>query len=407
MSLDLLRNLVTAAIIALMLAGCGGGGGNDDDGDSDPPVPSRGFYMGFTPFPYNADPATISQVVDDVYAKLGTDADMVLHHLEEGIPWNAALADDLLTPASVTFPYTDHIKTDWDTRNAKTPATHKKYVAVTPINLARDELAPWRDTANELPLQAPFDTHSANGDFNAPDVKTAYLNYCLRVIEYLDPDYLAIGIEVNLLRRNTDAATWAKYLELHEHVYTNLKAQHPDLPIFVSVVPVEMLDGYVDPPAEFSGDPAGYRTTQLAALDELLMHSDYYAVSLYPFLTAYFASDFPADMFDQIFALSTKPAVIAETGMIAEDMTVFSILFEGSQGKQDSYMQSMLAAADANGLIFVNWFVLQDYDLLCDFFGGCVGTDRIWRDAGVYDGSGNTRPSHDTWKSWLEKEKDR
>ena len=291
--------------------------------------------------------------------------------------------------------------------NAKTPATHKKYVAVTPINLARDELAPWRDTANELPLPAPFDTHSANGDFNAPDVKTAYLNYCLRVIEYLDPDYLAIGIEVNLLRRNTDAATWAKYLELHEHVYTNLKAQHPDLPIFVSVVPVEMLDGYVDPPAEFSGDLAGYRSTQLAALDELLMHSDYYAVSLYPFLTAYFARDFPADMFDQIFALSTKPAVIAETGMIAEDMTVFSILFEGNQGKQDSYMQSMLAAADANGLIFVNWFVLQDYDLLCDFFGGCVGTDRIWRDAGVYDGSGNTRPSHDTWKSWLEKEKDR
>ncbi|MFZ9037747.1 MAG: hypothetical protein ACO3DT_06735 [Gammaproteobacteria bacterium] len=88
-------------------------------------------------------------------------------------------------------------------------------------------------------------------------------------------------------------------------------------------------------------------------------------------------------------------------------MTVFSISFEGSQGKQDSYMQSMLAAADANGLLFVNWFVLQDYDLLCAFFGGCVGTDRIWRDAGVYDGCGNTRPSHDTLKSCLEKEKDR
>lgn len=403
MPIDLLRNLIASAAIALMVGGCGGGGssGNDDTADSDPPA--RGFYMGFTPFPYNADPVTIAQVVDDVYDKLGTDADMVLHHLEEGIPWNAALADDLLTPAAVAFPYTNHIKTDWDTRNAKTPATHKKYVAVTPINLARDDLAPWRDTANEQPLQAPFDTHSANGDFNAADVKTAYLNYCLRVIEYLEPDYLAIGIEVNLLRRLTDAATWAKYLELHQHVYDGLKAQHPDLPIFVSIVPVEMLDGYVDPPAEFAGDAAGYRASQLAALDALLMHSDYYAVSLYPFITAYFASAFPADMFDRIFALSSKPAVIAETGMIAEDMNVFMIDFEGTQGKQDGYMQSMLAAADEHGLLFVNWFVLQDYDLLCSFFGGCAGTDRLWRDAGVYDGGGNPRPSHATWKSWLER----
>jgi len=45
--------------------------------------------------------------------------------------------------------------------------------------------------------------------------------------------------------------------------------------------------------------------------------------------------------------------------------------------------------------------VLQDYDLLCDFIGGCAGTDRLWRDTGVYDGNGNTRPSYDTWKSYL------
>lgn len=393
-----IRNIIIAAIVTITAAGCGGGGGSGDD---DSPAVSRGFYMGFTPFPYDADPATAAQVLADVYTKLGSDADMVLHHLEEGIPWNAALADDLLTPASVTFPYTSHIQGDWDIRNANTPATHRKYVAITPISLSRDTLAPWRDTANAQALQAPFDTHAANGDFNHADVKTAYLNYALRVIEYLEPDYLAIGIEVNLLRRLTDAATWAKYLELHAHVYTSLKALHPDLPIFASVVPVEMLDGYVDPPAEFSGDPAGFQASQLVALAEILNFSDYYAISLYPFMTAYFASDLPADMFDQIFALSSKPTVIAETGMIAEDMIVASIAFESDATKQNDYMASLLNAADENGLLFVNWFVLQDYDLLCAYFGGCTGTDRLWRDSGVYDGSGNTRPSHATWKSYL------
>ncbi len=188
---------------------------------------------------------------------------------------------------------------------------------------------------------------------------------------------------------------------MHEYVYQNLKARHANLPIFASVSPVEMLSGYGDPPAEFSGDSAGYRTSQLTALNDLLASSDFYAISLYPFLTAYFASDFPSDMFSQIFALSTKPTVIAETGMLAEDMTAFAIPFEGSASKQNSYMRSMLAAADANDLLFVNWFVLQDYDLLCDFFGGCSDEDGLWRDTGVYDGAGNRRPSYDSWKSYL------
>ncbi|MDJ0833144.1 MAG: hypothetical protein QNJ69_06445 [Gammaproteobacteria bacterium] len=401
MSFAFTRNLLTTTAIAFALLGCGGNGSSDNDDNAG--GPSRSFYMGFTPFPYDADPATLLTVVDDVYAKLNNDADMVLHHLEEGIPWNAALADDLLTPASVSFPYSNHIEIDWETRKAKTPASHKKYIAITPINLGRNSLAPWRDTANEQDLQAPFAGHAASGDFNAPDVKNAYLNYCLRVIEFFEPDYLAIGIEVNLLRRNTNAATWANYLELNQHVYSNLKAQHPDLPIFVSVSPVEMLSGYVDPPAKFAGDPAGYRSTQLTALNDLLMHSDYYAISLYPFLTAYFASDFPAEMFADMFALSSKPTVIAETGMLAENMTAFAIPFESSIGKQDDYIASMLAAANDNNLLFVNWFVLQDYDRLCDYFGGCSDEDGLWRDTGVYDGDGNSRPSYTTWKSFLDR----
>ena len=399
MSLYSQRNFFFAIVITVILAACGSSGSRDSDNST----ATRSFFMGFTPFPYDADPTTLIQVVDDVYARLATDADMVLHHLEEGIPWNAALSDDMMTAASVTFPYTDHIKLDWDTRNAKTPSSHKKYVAITPLNLGRDSLAPRRDTANEQDLLPPFDTYAANGDLNADDVKTAYLNYSRRVIEYFNPDYLAIGIEVNLLRRHTDAATWAKYADLNQYVYTQLKTEHPDLPIFVSVSAVEMLSGYVDPPAEFSGDAAAYQATQLAIFDDLLLHSDYYAISLYPFLTAYFASDFPSDMFSEIFSLSGKPTVIAETGMLAEDMLAFSIPFDGSPGKQDDYMQSLLAAADDNDLLLVNWFVLQDYDLLCDFFGGCSDEDGLWRDTGVYDGSGNPRPSYASWKFYLDR----
>ncbi|GMR20999.1 MAG: hypothetical protein BMS9Abin36_1597 [Gammaproteobacteria bacterium] len=51
------------------------------------------LFYGFTPFSYDVDPLTISAVVDDVYARLAGDADLVAHHFDAGVPWNAALAD--------------------------------------------------------------------------------------------------------------------------------------------------------------------------------------------------------------------------------------------------------------------------------------------------------------------------
>ena len=94
MLLNLIRAIFTATVVATLLLGCG----SDDNSDQD--TESRSFLMGFTPFPYDADPATLLTVVDDVYAKLDNDADMVLHHLEEGIPWNAALAGVLVLRVS-------------------------------------------------------------------------------------------------------------------------------------------------------------------------------------------------------------------------------------------------------------------------------------------------------------------
>ena len=68
---------------------------------------------------------------------------------------------------------------------------------MTPSNLARDGLALLRDSADDMPLVAPFDTYAANGDFDHVDVRTAYLNYGKRVIQYFDPDYFAISRDLN------------------------------------------------------------------------------------------------------------------------------------------------------------------------------------------------------------------
>lgn len=382
----------TILLIAFSLLSACGGGGRDDTPAAT--TPTRSFAMGFTPFPYNVDPLTIDAVVDDIYARLADDADLVAHHFDNGIPWNAALVD--------SYPYVSNIMDDWALRKSKTPTGHRVYVSVTPINLARNGLALWRDSADDMPLVNPFDTHAANGDFDHVDVRTAYLNYCKRVIEYFDPDDFAIGIEVNLLRKNTDSATWLNYKALNDFVYAELKTLYPDLPIFVSVSPVEMVEGYpLGVPAEFSGDAAGYAASQRTALADALASSDYYAISLYPYLTAFYNTPYPADFLDTLFALSSKPLAIAETGMLAESLTAFSLNFTGSGTLQDDYLADLLAHADVRDAEFITWFVLQDYDALCVYIGGCSDTDVLWRDTGLYDGFGNIRPAYTRWTGEL------
>lgn len=377
-------------LILACLGACGsdGGGGNTS-------TPTRSFAMGFTPFPYDysTDPTTAAMIIDNVYTDLANNTDLVAHHFDNGIPWNDALND--------TYPYDAHIMNDWQTRRDKTPPDDKIYVAITPINSDRNGLAMLRDTADDMTPTSPFDGYATAGAFNNSNVETAYLNYCKRIIAYFNPDYLAIGIEVNLLRKNTDAATWAKYVELNHYVYTQLKALYPTLPIFVSVSPVEAIQGYVGPSAEFSGDPAGYAASQLSAINDVLADSDDYAISLYPYMTIFYNSAIPSNMLDTLFALSNKPIVIAETGMLAKNVDAFSLTFTGSDTGQNDYLTQLLQKANDYHAQFINWFIQQDYDQLCVSLGGCTDAQNMWRNTGVYDGTGTPRTSYTTWQQWL------
>ena len=386
-------------LILIFLGACGSGGGGDSTATA---TPTRSFAMGFTPFPYDysADPTLAATILDNVYTDLANNTDMVAHHFDNGIPWTDALNDN--------YPYNAHIMSDWQTRRDKTPPGSKIYVAITPINSDRTGLAKLRDTADDMPLTTPFDGYASTGDFNSMDVKTAYLNYCKHVIAFFNPDYLAIGIEVNLLRKNTDATTWANYVELNHYVYTQLKALYPTLPIIVSVSPVEAIAGYVGPSAEFSSaaDPAAaYAASQVSAINDVLVDSDDYAISLYPYMTVFYNSAFPNDMLDKLFALSNKPIVIAETGMLAKDITITvgssTLTFTGSDTAQNDYLTRLLQKANDYHVQFVNWFIQEDYDQLCVAVGGCTDTQNLWRNTGLYDGTGTPRSSFTTWTQWL------
>jgi hypothetical protein len=367
--------LVLGSLLAASLA-CGG----PDLSPITPPASGepRSYYLGFTPFPHDLS----IEAVNFAYEKISSDADIIAHHFDNGVPWPEALAGEA---------YSENIRNDWEFRKANTPPGHKIYLAITPINLWRDGLAPYRGEEDDMPLPPPWDTYA----FDHPDVMQAYLNYAVEAVEFFDPDYLAIGIESNLLV-NSGPDLWPAYLRLHQHVYSELKARYPDLPVFASILGVALLEGYRD-----EDDPRAH----LAALAELEAYSDLFAVSLYPYLTRYLAEELPADFWDELFGISDKPIAITETGFPAQAFAVLDgqVSVEGSPEKQAAFIQRLLAEAQQREFVFVINFILRDYDQLYeDLDEDMRALGILWRDTGLYDEDGRGRPALEIWRAALQ-----
>lgn len=220
------------------------------------------------------------------------------------------------------------------------------------------------------------------------------MNHVINAVEFFQPDYLAIGIEINLLYDHKPSE-WDAFMTLHQETYTALKAKYPDLPIFASVLGIALLDGFRD---------EGNSTQHRLLLDDIMEYSDYYAISFYPYLTRYLTTSLPDSMWDNLFSLSAKPIAITETGYPAQAFSVANgtIPFDGTPEKQDMYISRLLQEADERDFEFVINFVVRDYDALYEWMNGC-DLEILWRDTGLYAEDGNPRPALSMWKAWLAK----
>ena len=335
---------------------------------------TRAFRMGFTPFPYDIT----AEAVADTREFLRENADIIAFHMES-VPWTEALAGE---------PFRDGLMADWEYKRGIMPPEAKTYVAVSP---GRDGLGNyWGDEENQ-----PVPTEFVGRPFDDSDVKTAFTSYCRRVVEYFQPDYLAIGIEVNeILPKGPEK--WEAYLALHRHVYAALKEERPELPVFASFTLHNMLD--------WQGVP---NDSMIAAFDELMPTNDMVAVSFYPFVGGL------SPRVDESFAWMTghydafgKPFVVTETGEAAEELVFPSTgqAIANTPEMQRAYYERVFALAQERSFPFVISFLYRDYDALWEkikdtspeFF-------MAWRDCGLLDEAGVDRPARDVWRSHFDR----
>ncbi|MCP4766468.1 MAG: glycoside hydrolase family 97 protein [Gammaproteobacteria bacterium] len=384
---------------------------------------SRPFYLGQTSFAHDQTPdqPLDDAVLDELYAVIASDADMVAHHFDLGVPWNDALLDDFNSP---TPPYSADVLDVWSKHRSRQPAGHKVTVSVNPLGIPRDRLAAYWGFGegaylddnenivgtgvfadfNDRLLSPPFDALS----FDAPAVKTAYLAYLKRVIDFFDPDYLMTGIEVNLLADLEDSTALDAYIELQQFVYTALKADpaYAAVPIGVSFTAEQFLRDELGVPMLIKGiEQPGLEAAHVAAFQALEPYVDIIGLSIYPVKTRFSADQIPVYLFDQLFErlgnLSDKPFAITETGFPSESFTIGPTKVNGTPEQQARYLELLFAAASDFGRVeFITQFMPRDITSYMDRLrqraaaqpplenAGLVGFFKLFEFIGLYDADG-------------------
>jgi len=128
------------ALVVFALASC------SSDADAPEPQPAtRSFALAFTPWPYDATLAAISFA----YTQALAHGDWIAHHLDLGVPWQEALQGTA---------YPQAVEDELAGRVANTPLGTPVYLAITPLNGARDGLALNWGASGAEPLAAPWDS---------------------------------------------------------------------------------------------------------------------------------------------------------------------------------------------------------------------------------------------------------
>lgn len=370
--------------LALAVFGCGSGGDATGTGDgtevASPPV-NRSFYMAMTPLQHDVTVEAFAEAFEIV----DEHCDMIAHHFDKGIPWPEA-RDGL--------PYHDNVENELRFRVARTKERQEVYLAIAPLAINREELAGyWGEGAG---MERPGEW--ASKTFDDPEVIAAYLDFCRDMIGRFQPDYFNYGVETNMKWQGADDPRLEKFLVFAREVYTTLKNEYPDLPIFISLAKVERHD-----------DDEQVRINQ-----RLLAYSDLVAVSTYPFLPPSSdgdeanPGDLPQDLFSSMAGLDAgKLFAVAETGYIAEDLVLpeLGLDIRGSEPWQADYVRFLLDEGERLDGEFVVWFVPRDYDRRSDYLKGIPGFPaliHVWRDCGLIDDEGNARESLEIWDMWLE-----
>jgi hypothetical protein len=275
-------------------------------------LPSAGTLWGFTPFPTRPD---LNGVID-AYRIADDHGDLIAHHLDECVPWDA-----LENRTELPYDLNDTLQL----RTEQSPRDAVVYVAMSLSAIGRDAVAPdCGGVARER-------------SFADPEVIAGAKDWADLLVARLQPVFLNVGVEFNLLDRNRPdlgEGFEALILELIDHIHT----RHPGVVVLASVQFDTMAD-----------------TAEVAAVAGAV---DLLGVSIYP--SAFGATSPPSDdALDALAALGPRLA-IAETGWPGAPAIVDGTIVPFTEAIQVDYVEWLGRMAERHDLRLVVWFFPGD-----------------------------------------------
>jgi len=337
-----------------------------------PGPPTRPFFMGFTLWPADLSAQGLRTAEEFADAH----GDIVALMFVGGIPWPEAFDGKAFS------------KDVQDKLSYHAPAGKKLFLSISPLDKNRRGLAPYWGDRENLSLPTPWDKEP----LNSPKVKKAFLNFVLRAVQTLRPDFLAIGVESNVLLTR-EPARWRQLKELHRDTYRAVKKAHPGLPVFFTT---DVLH-YKRLSLESKG------TEQEREVADLMRYSDLFAMSVYPHMSQEVPRPIPSNFFD--FAkVFRKPIAVAESGMTSRNVLLrsYGTMLYGSEADQRQFTELLLQSAERDGYDFVINFASTDSDKLVDQLPPRLQDPaRLWAFTGMQSSDGRAKPALGVWEGYF------
>jgi hypothetical protein len=296
-------------------------------------------------------------------ADLASDVEVVAIHQEfYGVPWEAFAAGG--SPPS-----------GWASQMSRLAAAARGagkqiFLSVSPLDGNRSSLAPRVRVVNGTELVesgwAPqcWDARTAP---DGPTLRDAYVRYVDWMVDLFQPEFLNVGIELNLWDVACPAS-WEGMVDVVNAAYDAAKSRRPAVPVFPSIQ-IDALYGLAPGSCPAGVDAGTCYETGYAHLARL--KRDRFAISSYPYLGVVASLDaLPPDWFTRAARRGGERALIAEAGWLSTALVAqvstgacFTAL-TSDETLAAAYLNRLLSDAEAAEMDLVTW--IADRDLLIE-----------------------------------------
>lgn len=354
--------VVLTLVLCLSVACVGGGSASSHPGPTvTRPTPSgdpRTVRLGFSTLP----PEETNDAAVGAFATIAQYGDVAL--IQRAPPWA-----DFLPGGQVSAATTE--TTRFETSLLDQYKGVKRFYAIDPTD-------PVVQRARIANLPSSIDPQASFAD---PALRSAFLSYTAYVVKNYKPDYLALGVEINMLYERAPGQFDA-FVSLYKDAYDVAKAASPKTKVFPTfqLEDLKGMFGDIHPP-------------HWEVIDRFHGKIDALGVSTYPFLAGIRAAgDLPADYYSELKAHFSGEILISEAGYASAP--VEGQVNVGSEEDQKAFVSRLIGDAQANGFSLVVWYAALDPAF------ATRGAESAFKDIGLRKSDGSNKLAWTTWEEW-------